>query len=103
MMKFSIIELERNSDDGVVVAHWEATQTSGENSASAYGTVGFTPNSSSEAYIPFPKLTKTKVIGWVKKALDTKELKKILDADLAEQVSPSVLTGTPWQKKKQTP
>jgi len=97
-MKFSIIELERAfDDDGVVVAHWEATKTSGENIASVYGTVGFTPDSSSETYVPFPKLTKTKVIGWVKKALDTKEIKKILNADLAEQAFPSVLTGTPWQ------
>jgi hypothetical protein len=36
------------------------------------------------------------VIGWVQGALDTEALEASLDADLAEQASPSVTVGTPW-------
>jgi hypothetical protein len=40
MTVWTIAQLERNtSDGGVVVAHWRATATDGDYSASSYGTV----------------------------------------------------------------
>jgi hypothetical protein len=51
MTVWTIAQLERNtSDGGVVVAHWRATATDGDYSASSYGTAGFTPD-------PEPHLT----------------------------------------------
>ena len=95
-MNFNISTLERNSDDGVVVAHWRVNKAQGENVASAYGTVSFTPDPSAEGYVAYADLTQATVIGWVQAAIDTDALEASLDADLAEQASPSIITGTPW-------
>ena len=95
-MNFNIETLERNTDDGVVVAHWRVNKAQGENVASAYGTVSFTPDPSAEGYVAYADLTQATVIGWVQAAIDTDALEASLDADLAEQASPSIITGTPW-------
>ena len=95
-MNFSISTLERNTDDGVVVAHWQVSKASGDNTASSYGTVSFTPDSTAEGYIDYTNLTETDVVGWVQGAIDTAALEATLDADLAEQASPTILVGTPW-------
>ena len=95
-MNFSIAELERNTDGGVIVAHWQVNKASGENVASAYGTVSFTPDTTAEGYIAYDSLTEANVIAWVQDALDTDDLEATLDADLAEQASPTTLTGKPW-------
>jgi hypothetical protein len=95
-MNFNISTLERNSDDGVVVAHWRVNKAQGENVASSYGTVSFTPDPSAEGYVAYADLTEETVIGWVQAAIDTEALEASLDADLAEQASPSIITGTPW-------
>ena len=45
MATWTIADLERNvADGGVTVAHWRVTKVDGDHSASAYGTVGFTPD-----------------------------------------------------------
>lgn len=95
-MNFSISTLESNTDGGVIVAHWRVNKASGENVATSYGTVGFTPDASAEGYVAYDSLTEETVIGWVQEAIDTEELEASLDADLAEQASPSVIVGTPW-------
>ena len=95
-MNFSIAELERNTDGGVILAHWRVNKASGENVASAYGTVSFTPDATAEGYIAYDSLTEANVIAWVQDALDTDDLEATLDADLAEQASPTTLTGKPW-------
>jgi hypothetical protein len=95
-MNFSISNLESNTDGGVIVAHWQVTKASGENVATSYGTVSFTPDASAEGYTAYDALTEEAVIGWVQEALDTEALEASLDADLAEQATPSTITGTPW-------
>lgn len=95
-MNFTISTLESNTDGGVTVAHWRVSKTSGDNTATSYGTVNFTPDSSANGYVAYDSLTEDTVIGWVQGALDTKALEANLDADLAEQASPSVTVGTPW-------
>lgn len=95
-MNFTISTLESNTDGGVIVAHWQVNKASGENVATSYGTVSFTPDSSAEGYVAYDSLTEETVIGWVQEALDTEALEASLDADLAEQASPSVTVGTPW-------
>jgi hypothetical protein len=95
-MNFSISTLESNTDGGVIVAHWSVSKTEGENVATSYGTVSFTPDASAEGYVAYDSLTEETVIGWVQEALDTEALEASLDADLAEQANPSVTVGTPW-------
>ena len=95
-MNFSIETLERNADNGVVVAHWTVSKDSGDFTASSYGTCSFTPDSSAEGYIDYANLTENDVIGWVQGAIDTTALEASLDADLAEQASPTILVGKPW-------
>lgn len=95
-MNFSIANLERNTDGGVVIAHWRVNKAQGENVVNAYGTVNFTPDSTAEGYVAYESLTEETVIGWVQGALDTEALEAALDANLAEQASPTILTGTPW-------
>jgi hypothetical protein len=95
-MNFTISNLESNADGGVIVAHWQVSKTSGELVASSYGTVSLTPDPESEDYIAYDSLTEDDVIGWVQEELDTEALEAGLDADLAEQASPSVIVGVPW-------
>ena len=95
-MNYTISTLESNTDGGVIVAHWQVSKTSGDNTASSYGTVSFTPDSSAEGYVAYADLTEATVIAWVQADLDTEALEASLDADLAEQASPSVTVGVPW-------
>ena len=95
-MNYTISTLESNTDGGVFCAHWQVSKTSGDYTASSYGTVGFTPDSSAEGYVAYADLTEADVIAWVKETLDTEALEASLDADLAEQASPSVTVGVPW-------
>lgn len=95
-MNFTISTLESNTDGGVIVAHWQVSKTSGDYTATSYGTVGFTPDADAEGYVAYDSLTEADVIAWVQESLDTEALEASLDADLAEQATPSVTVGTPW-------
>ena len=95
-MNFTISNLESNTDGGVIVAHWQVSKTSGDFTASSYGTCSFTPDAEAEGYVAYDSLTEEAVIGWVQEELDTEALEASLDADLAEQASPSVTVGVPW-------
>ena len=95
-MNFTISTLESNTDGGVTVAHWQVSKTSGDNVATSYGAVGFTPDSSADGYTAYDSLTEESVIAWVQASLDTESLEASLDADLAEQASPTTIVGTPW-------
>ena len=95
-MNFTISTLESNTDGGVIVAHWRVSKTSGDFTASSYGTCSFTPDAEAEGYVAYDSLTEEAVVGWVQGELDTEALEASLDADLAEQASPSVTVGVPW-------
>jgi len=95
-MNFTISTLESNTDGGVTVAHWRVSKASGDNVATSYGTVSFTPDASADGYTAYDSLTEESVIAWVQASLDTETLEASLDADLAEQASPTTIVGTPW-------
>ena len=125
-MNITINNLERNTaDDTVVIAHWGASLTDGDYSASAYGTQSFTRDENSPAFIPFEDLTKEVVVGWVKDSMiSTKDIPAELDEDgnevtpatietvdgmadieanlqaqIDEQKNPTTVSGTPWQEE----
>jgi hypothetical protein len=97
MTIWTIAQLERNtSDGGVVVAHWRATATDGDYSASAYGTVGFTPDPESPDFVAFEALTEADVLEWVYAALDKDATEASLASQIEDQKAPQTVVGTPW-------
>jgi len=97
MTTWTIANLERNtSDGGVVVAHWRATATDGDYSASSYGTCGFSPDPSDPAYIPYESLTEADVLAWVYESVDKDATEAALAANIEDQKAPQTAAGTPW-------
>ena len=97
MTTWTIAQLERNtSDGGVVVAHWRATLTDGDYSASSYGTAGFTPDPDSEDFVPFDDLTEADVLAWVYESVDKDATEESLASQIEDQKAPQTMAGTPW-------
>ena len=99
MTTFKISTLERDTADGfVTVAHWTATQTDGEFTASTYSTVSFTKTDDVNL-IPFDSLSEAQVLSWVTDSIGAdgvEAIDKALVASISEQKAPKKATGTPW-------
>ena len=105
---WTISTLERNtSDDGVVVAHWRASDSevvgTGDDavthSGSSYGTCGFTPDSSADGYTAYADITEAQAIGWCKDSMGEEAVTGVEDsiaAQIADSKAPAITTGTPW-------
>ena len=105
---WTISTLERNSsDDGVIVAHWQASDSevvgTGDDavthSGSSYGTCGFTPDSSADGYTAYADITEAQAIGWVKDSMGEEAVTGVEDsiaAQIADSKAPAVAVGTPW-------
>jgi len=91
----NIVNLERTQDGGVVVCHWTASKVDGELEAKTYGTKSFTPNPESEGFTAFEDLTQEIVVSWFSDE-ETAQIESVLDADLAAQAEPQVISGLPW-------
>jgi len=97
---WTIATLERNTaDDGVVVAHWRASEVDGLHSGSSYGTCGFTPDVDAEGFTAYADITEAQAIGWVKDSIGEEGV-EALEASIAAQIeeskAPAVAVGTPW-------
>jgi len=104
---WNISTLERNTDNGVVVAHWRATDNevvgtdddAVTHSGSSYGTCGFTPDASADGYVAYDNLTEENVIGWVKDSMGEEAVTGVEDsiaAQIADSKAPAISVGTPW-------
>jgi len=97
---WTISTLERNSsDDGVIVAHWRASDVDGDHSGSSYGTCGFTPDSSADGYTAYADITEAQAIGWVKDSMGEEAVTGVEDsiaAQIADSKAPALAIGTPW-------
>ena len=101
---WTIATLERNTDDGVVVAHWRASDSevvgTGDDavtySGSSYGTAGFTPDADAEGYVAYADLTEEAVVEWVKADVDADSIEASIAAQIEESKAPAISTGTPW-------
>ena len=96
---WNISTLERNTDNGVVVAHWRATDSDGDHSGSSYGTCGFTPDASADGYVAYDNLTEENVIGWVKGSMGEEAVTGVEDSiavQIADSKAPAISVGTPW-------
>ena len=95
-MNISIVNTEREPvNNGIVTVHWTATKVDGELEAKTYGTKSFTPDPESEGFTAFEDLTEATVVGWFTEE-ETGQIESILDADLAAQKAPQVISGLPW-------
>ena len=95
---WTIAQLERTLDDGgVVVAHWRATATDGDFSASSYGTAGFTPDPSSSDWVTYDDITEDLALSW---CFDSGVDKYAIEASLAAKIeadkNPTQASGVPW-------
>ena len=97
---FTISTLERNSsDDGVIVAHWRASDVDGDHLGSSYGTCSFTPDSSAEGFTPYADITEAQAIGWCKDSMGEETVTAVEDsiaAQIADSKAPAITAGTPW-------
>jgi len=97
---WTISTLERNTDDGVVVAHWRASdsETVGEveHSGSSYGSCGFTPDADADGYTAYADITEAQVIGWVKADVDADAVEASIASQIADSKAPAISTGVPW-------
>ena len=97
MATWTIAQLERNTaDGGVTVAHWRCTAVDGDHSASAYGTVGFTPDASADGFVPYENLTEEQVIVWVWGQVDKIATEAALTAKIDAEKNPTTEAGLPW-------
>ena len=101
---WTISTLERNTDDGVVVAHWRASDSevvgTGDDavthSGSSYGTCGFTPDADADGYTAYADITEAQVIGWVKADVDADAVEASIASQIADSKAPAISTGVPW-------
>jgi hypothetical protein len=104
MATWSIANLERQADGGVIVAHWRCddseTVGSGDDAvtyvASSYGTCSFTPDADADDFIAYDDLTEATVIEWVKAEVDGAAVETALTDNISSQKTPTTFDGVPW-------
>ena len=91
---WTISTLERETSNGfVTVAHWQATATDGDYTASIYSTCSWADGT---PVIPYENLTPETVLGWVWESVDKQATEDALAANIALQKNPVQASGTPW-------
>lgn len=84
------------SNGYIKTAHWTATATDGDYTASIYSTCSFgegTPQ------IPYAQVTEAEVLNWCWGAgVDKQATEDALAANIALQKNPVTATGTPWSQ-----
>ena len=93
---WTISTLERNTDDGVVVAHWRASDADGEHVGSSYGSCGFTPDADADGYVAYADITEAQVIEWVKADVDADAVEASIASQIADSKVPAITVGVPW-------
>jgi len=93
---WTIAQLERNTDDGVVVAHWRASDVDGDHAGSSYGTVGFTPDATADGYTAYADITEAQAILWVQADVDADAVEASIVAQIADSKEPAIVVGVPW-------
>ena len=98
MTTWTISTLERElSDGGVIVAHWRATATDGDFSASNYGTCGFTPDPSSSDWVAYDSISEDLALSWCfAGGVDKDAIEASLAANIELQKNPTQSSGVPW-------
>lgn len=98
---WNIVQCEHDvATGGITVAHWtvNAEETVGEDTytASAYGSIGFTPDADSENFVAYDSVTKDNVLAWVWTSVDKDETEANLATQIDAAKAPKTATGLPW-------
>jgi hypothetical protein len=95
---WQISQMERTlADGGVVVAHWRATATDGDFSATNYGTAGFTPDPSSSDWVDYDNISEELALSWCfDSGVDKDAIEASLAANIDGQINPTQAAGVPW-------
>ena len=84
------------ADGGVTVAHWRCTGVEGDNSASSYGTAGFTPDASADGFVAYDSLAEADVLAWVWGHVSKDDTKAAIASKIDAMVNPTSASGVPW-------
>ena len=96
MITWTISTMEREVSNGfVITAHWQATATDGDYTASIYSTASWADGT---PVIPYENLTPETVLGWVWETVSKQATEDALAANIALQKNPVQLSGTPWSQ-----
>ena len=100
-MNLNIAQLDRTLPSGVVqTIHWTASQTDGDFTASAYGSLGVPAKDPSDpTFIPFESLTEEQVKQWVLDTMGQEQVTALqanLDGQIEAKKNPTSATGVPW-------
>ena len=89
--------MEREVSNGfVITAHWQATATDGDYTASIYSTCSWADGTPTIAYAD---LTQETVLGWVwANGVDKQATEAALAANIALQKNPVTAQGLPWSQ-----
>ena len=92
---WNISQLDRQTSDGfVTTAHWTATATDGEYSASVYSTCSWQPGTPT---IPYDSVTMQEVLDWCwAGGVDKDATEASLLAQIELQKNPVTAAGVPW-------
>jgi hypothetical protein len=81
----------------ITTAHWTATATDGEYSASVYSTCSFAHPEKNVDLTPYDAVTEQDVLGWCwSSGVDKDATEASLAAQIEAQKNPVTATGTPW-------
>jgi len=92
---WKITQCDRLTTDGfITTAHWTATATDGDYTASSYGSCGF---AAATPAIPYASVTEQEVLGWCwANGVDKYATEASLAAQIEMQKNPVTATGVPW-------
>jgi hypothetical protein len=81
----------------VTTVYWRLFAKGGGCEATSYGSVSLKIGTLSEGFTPFSDLTEVQVVGWVKAAIDGPKHEAILAQNIADQLSPPIVSPPlPW-------
>jgi hypothetical protein len=100
-MNIQIAQLDRTLPDGCVTTiHWTATQTDGDFTASAYGSLGVPAKDPSDpSFIAYEDLTEEQVKQWCIETMGEEQVTALqtnLNNQIEAQKHPVTASGLPW-------
>tara|TARA_B100000424_G_scaffold174929_1_gene135091 strand:+ start:1209 stop:1523 length:315 start_codon:yes stop_codon:yes gene_type:complete len=84
--------------DVVTTVHWTASDTDGDHTGSAYGSVRLS-EADSKSFTAYADITKDNAIAWAKTALGSDQVTAIetgIANQITESKTPTVISGVPW-------
>ena len=81
----------------ITSVHWRVTKTVGEHSAGSYGSAGL--EAPGDTFIAWADVTEATLLAWVQAELGEEMIASMeasLDAQIAEQATPTRGSGVPW-------